>query len=248
LKGQYTIRIWRLAFVLLLCGVATTASCHRCSGPNVPTEPEFAAARRELVAELRAAGIRDTAVLSAIERTPREEFVLPDDRHRAYVDRALPIDRGQTISQPYVVARMTELLEIGPQARVLEVGTGSGYQAAILASIGAEVFSIEIDPQLADSARVRLNALGYRNIHVRAGDGFHGWPEEAPFDAAIITAAAPQVPPTLVGQLVGGGRLVMPLEKDSSQVLVQGRKQGDAMALKEITGVLFVPMTGEVRR
>jgi protein-L-isoaspartate(D-aspartate) O-methyltransferase len=201
-----------------------------------------------LVAELRAAGIRDTAVLAAIERTPREEFVLSQDRHRAYVDRALPIEREQTISQPYVVARMTELLELRPPARVLEVGTGSGYQAAILASLGAEVFTIEIDPKLADSARVRLKGLGYQNIQVRTGDGFRGWPEEAPFDAVIITAAAPQVPPALVGQLKPGGRLVMPLEKDSSQVLVQGRKQADGMAINEITGVVFVPMTGEVRQ
>jgi len=145
------------------------------------------------VSELRDSGISQPEVLAAIGRTPREEFVLPRDRHRAYLDRALPIEREQTISQPWVVARMTELLEVGSDARVLEVGTGSGYQAAVLASVVGEVFSIEIDAELAASSRQRLERLGYSNVHVRAGDGFYGWPEEAPFDAAIITAAAPRV-------------------------------------------------------
>jgi protein-L-isoaspartate(D-aspartate) O-methyltransferase len=224
------------------------ASCHRCCHSDAPVNLDFAAARQQLVTELRTAGIRDEAVLTAIGRTPREEFVLPGDLRRAYVDHALPIERDQTISQPYVVARMTELLEAGPKTRVLEIGTGSGYQAAILATIVGEVFTIEIDPQLADRARERLKRLGYRNVHVRSGDGFYGWPEEAPFDAAIITAAAPQVPPAIVAQLAPDGRLVMPLEKGSHQVLVQGRKQGTTVAMKEITDVVFVPMTGEVRR
>lgn len=247
MKGEETIRFSRLAlFALLSLGVVLPA-CHRCSRSNSSLEPDFADARRQLVTELRAAGVRDESVLAAIGRTPREQFVLPQDRHRAYVDHAMPIERGQTISQPYIVARMTELLEVGPQAKVLEVGTGSGYQAAVLATIVGEVFSIEIDPQLADQARERLHTLGYENVHVRSGDGFHGWPERGPFDAAIITAAAPQVPPAIVEQLAPGGRLVMPLERGSHQVLVQGRKQGDTVTLKDITDVLFVPMTGEVR-
>jgi len=200
------------------------------------------------VSELRDSGISQPEVLAAIGRTPREEFVLPRDRHRAYLDRALPIEREQTISQPWVVARMTELLEVGSEARVLEVGTGSGYQAAVLASVVGEVFSIEIDAELAASSRQRLERLGYSNVHVRAGDGFYGWPEEAPFDAAIITAAAPRVPPMIVEQLKEGGRLVMPLDDGERQSLVRGRKRGGEVPLERITEVIFVPMVGAVRK
>jgi len=200
------------------------------------------------VSELRDSGISQPEVLAAIGRTPREEFVLPRDRHRAYLDRALPIEREQTISQPWVVARMTELLEVGSDARVLEVGTGSGYQAAVLASVVSEVFSIEIDAELAASSRQRLERLGYSNVHVRAGDGFYGWPEEAPFDAAIITAAAPRVPPMIVEQLKEGGRLVMPLDDGVRQSLVRGRKRGGEVPLERITEVIFVPMVGAVRK
>lgn len=223
-------------------------ACHRGSRSEAPADIDFASARQQLVVELRAAGIRSEAVLGVIGSTPREEFVLPRDRHRAYVDHALPIEEGQTISQPYVVARMTELLEAGPRARVLEVGTGSGYQAAVLAALVGDVFTIEIDARLAERARARLEQLGHRNVHVRSGDGFFGWPEEAPFDAALITAAAPQVPPAIVAQLAPGGRLVMPLEKGSNQVLVRGVKRGETLELEEVAGVIFVPMTGEVRR
>lgn len=238
----------RSTVAALLCGVTLLPACQRGSRSEAPADIDFASARRQLVAELRATDIRSEAILAAIGSTPRHEFVPPKDRHRAYVNRALPIERGQTISQPYVVARMTELLEAGPKARVLEVGTGSGYQAAILAAVVGEVFSVEIDPQLAESSRALLERLGHRNVHVRSGDGFFGWPEEAPFDAAVITAAAPQVPPAIVAQLAPGGRLVMPLEKGSKQVLVRGIKRGDTLELEEITGVIFVPMTGEVRR
>src|SRR5262245_14534153 len=142
-----TIRLTRFALPVLFCGAALLLSCHRCSRSDSPTVIDFAPARLQLVAELRSAGIRDEAVLAAIGHTPRDEFVLPRDRDRAYTDHALPIERGQTISQPYVVARMTELLELGPRSRVLEVGTGSGYQAAILSSIVSKVFTIEIDTQ-----------------------------------------------------------------------------------------------------
>lgn len=143
---------------------------------------------------------------------------------------------------------MTELLEVTPDARVLEVGTGSGYQAAVLASIVSAVFTIEIDAELAASSRERLERLGYSNVHVRAGDGFYGWPEEAPFDAAIITAAAPQVPQRIVEQLKEGGRLVMPLDDGEHQFLVRGHKRGGEVALERITEVMFVPMTGAVRK
>jgi protein-L-isoaspartate(D-aspartate) O-methyltransferase len=173
--------------------------------------------------------------------------VLPRDRHRAYANQALPIEHDQTISQPYVVARMSELLEIEPGARVLEVGTGSGYQAAVLAALGATVYTIEIDARLADSARLLLERLGYSGVHVRAGDGYYGWPEAGPFDAAIITAATPKIPERLVAQLKPGGRMVMPLDEGRRQVLVRGRKRGDSLEIERITDVIFVPMTGAVR-
>lgn len=200
------------------------------------------------MSQLRDSGISQPRVLAAIGRTPREEFVLPRDRHRAYLDHALPIERRQTISQPWVVARMTELLEVGSDARVLEVGTGSGYQAAVLASLVGAVFTIEIDAELAASSRQRLERLGYTNVRVRAGDGFYGWPEEAPFDAAIITAASPRVPPKIVEQLKEGGRLVMPLDDGERQMLVRGRKRGGEVTLERITEVIFVPMVGAVRK
>jgi protein-L-isoaspartate(D-aspartate) O-methyltransferase len=174
--------------------------------------------------------------------------VLPRDRHRAYLDRALPIEREQTISQPWVVARMTELLEVDGDSRVLEVGTGSGYQAAVLAAIVKAVFSIEIEEELAASSRQRLERLGYSNVQVRAGDGFYGWPEEAPCDAAIITAAAPRVPPLIVKQLKEGGRLVMPLDDGTRQSLVRCRKRGGEVTVEPVTEVIFVPMVGAVRK
>jgi protein-L-isoaspartate(D-aspartate) O-methyltransferase len=248
LKGTTTtLRSARLRLVLL-GGLALLFSCQPCSPAKPPAGSDFAEARQRLVGELRDAGIMQPAVLAAIGRTPREEFVLPRDRDRAYLDRALPIEREQTISQPWVVARMTELLEVGPEARVLEVGTGSGYQAAVLASIVSAVFTIEIDPELAASSRERLERLGYTNVHVRAGDGFYGWPENAPFDAAIITAAAPKVPPLIVQQLKEGGTLVMPLDDGTQQYLVRGRKRGNDVPLERIAGVVFVPMTGAVRK
>lgn len=142
---------------------------------------------------------------------------------------------------------MTELLEIDAGDRVLEVGTGSGYQAAILAALGTTVYTIEIDAPLADGARRRLERLGFRGIHVRTGDGFYGWPEAAPFDAAIITAATPSIPERIVAQLKPGGRVVLPLDERPHQILVRGRKRGDGLEIERITGVLFVPMTGAVR-
>lgn len=248
-EGEETTISFSLRLTLaLLSALPLLPSCHRCTHPQAPDTTELVAARNDLVRQLRAAEIHDETVLAAIGRIPRDAFVRPRDRHRAYDDHALPIDAGQTISQPYIVARMTELLEVGPGARVLEVGTGSGYQAAVLASIVHEVFSIEIVPELAARARRRLQRLGYENVSVRTGDGFYGWPEAAPFDAAIITAAAPQVPPAIVAQLVEHGRLVMPLDTAAGQVLVRGRKRGTELVLEEIAGVLFVPMIGDVRR
>ena len=212
-----------------------------------PVPPDVSAARGWLLAELRHEGIRDDRVLNVIARVPREEFVRPQDRGRAYADEALPIGGGQTISQPYTVALMSQLLQLRGDERVLEIGTGSGYQAAVLAELAREVYSIEIDPGLAVSARERLGRLGYHNVKVRTGDGWYGWEEEAQFDAIIITAAAPYIPERLIAQLKPGGRLVMPLGDAGRQSLIRARKQGGELKVKRFTDVLFVPMTGAVR-
>lgn len=226
----------RVLAILLAAGACSPASA-----------PDLAAARATLVGELRAQGVTDARVLSAIGRVPREQFVRPQDRGRAYDNRALPIDSGQTISQPYVVALMSQLLELHGDERVLEVGTGSGYQAAVLALLARDVYSIEIDAELADAARVRLQELGYANVSVRAGDGFYGWEEAAPFDAIIVTAVAPRIPQRLVDQLKPGGRLVIPLGEGAQQMLVQGRKQGAGLQTKRVADVAFVPMIGAIR-
>lgn len=205
-------------------------------------------ARDGLIAELRQEGIRDARVLEVISKVPREEFVLEGDRHRAYENRALAIERGQTISQPLIVAMMTELLELKGEEKVLEIGTGSGYQAAVLSLLAKEVFSIEIDPVLATQARERLHRLGYRNVHVRQGDGFYGWPEEAPFDGIIVTAVAPRIPEPLVDQLRAGGALVLPLEEGWNETLVRARKREDgSLQIERFGSVAFVPMRGAIR-
>ena len=186
-------------------------------------------------------------VMAAMQRVPRHQFVGPDMRRHAYINGPLPIGHGQTISQPYIVALMTDLAELSKESRVLEVGTGSGYQAAVLAELAAEVYSIEIIPDLARRAAGRLESLGYTNLHTRLGDGYHGWPEEAPFDAILVTAAAPEVPQPLVGQLKPGGRLVIPVgHRDFGQELLVLRKSEDgAVSRREILPVVFVPLTGK---
>ncbi|MCK6557019.1 protein-L-isoaspartate(D-aspartate) O-methyltransferase [Candidatus Binatia bacterium] len=238
-------RRWAVGLALAL---VTATGCNSVTA-DPPTDPAdtYAAPRARLIAGLRGEGIRDPRVLAAIERVPRQDFVLPADRSRAYEDRALGIERGQTISQPYVVALMTELLELTGTERVLEVGTGSGYQAAVLALVAAQVYSIEIDPTLAAVAAGRLRRLGYDNVSVRVGDGFFGWPEAAPFDAVMVTAVAPQVPPALVAQLKDGGRLVMPLGTGDRQDLIRGRKRDGQLVIERVAPVAFVPMTGAVR-
>lgn len=205
-------------------------------------------ARSQLLAELRSEGVSDARVLRALERVPREEFVRPEDRGLAFANRALPIGGGQTISQPLIVGIMSQLLELSGVERVLEIGTGSGYQAAVLSQLARDVFSIEIDPQLAANANRLLERLGYTNVRVRAGDGFYGWEEEAPFDAVIITAVAPRIPERLMAQLRTEGVLVMPLEEGRSETLIRARKRADGTAQVERFGaVAFVPMRGAVR-
>ncbi len=189
-------------------------------------------------------GVTDARVLRAMRSVPRHEFVPEKLRRLAYVNRPLPIGHGQTISQPYVVARMTELLELEPGEKVLEVGTGSGYQAAVLAELTDAVYSIEIVGELARTARQRLRRLGYDSVTVRHGDGYEGWPGEAPFDAVIVTAAPERVPDALVEQLARGGRMVLPVgPQGGRQVLTVVRKTADGtVEREEVSVVRFVPM------
>jgi protein-L-isoaspartate(D-aspartate) O-methyltransferase len=191
-------------------------------------------------------GVRDVAVLAAMRRVPRERFIPEYLSHRAYDDEPLPIGQGQTISQPYVVAWMTEALRLEPRDRVLEIGTGSGYAAAVLATIVAEVYTVERLERLAESARRRLADLGYANVHVRHGDGTLGWPEHAPYDAIVVTASGPDVPPSLLRQLAIGGYLVMPVGSTSLfQRLVRVVRQGeDAYEREMLEEVSFVRLIG----
>lgn len=200
-------------------------------------------ARRRLSDVLREAGI-DPRVRAAMDAVPRHMFVPDSLQHVAYEDEALPIGLAQTISQPSLVGLMTEKLELRPTDVVLEVGTGSGYQSAILSPLAAEVYSIEVIPELAERAAALLARLGCANVHVRHGDGYAGWPERAPFDAIIITAAAPRVPEPLAQQLRVGGRMVLPIEND----LVRVVRHPDGLRREWLCSVSFVPMTGVIRR
>jgi protein-L-isoaspartate(D-aspartate) O-methyltransferase len=196
--------------------------------------------------QIEARGVTDARVLDAMRRVPRHAFVRPDDVVEAYDDHPLSIGHGQTISQPYIVGIMSELLGVGPGDRVLEVGTGSGYQAAVLAEMGCEVYSIEIVEPLARQAQEALASLGYENVHVKHGDGYRGWPEHAPFDAIIVTAAPPEIPAPLQEQLRVGGRLVVPVG-DYEQVLTVLTRTPAGFSRQEVIPVRFVPMTGEAR-
>ncbi|MFL6262006.1 MAG: protein-L-isoaspartate(D-aspartate) O-methyltransferase [Thermoanaerobaculia bacterium] len=239
------VRSRRLAAALIL-GALLAPGAVRCDGPDDP----FAAARHQMVERIRGRGVTDAAVLAALEAVPRHLFVPPADRAKAYEDRPLPIGDGQTISQPYMVALMTSLLELRPGERVLEVGTGSGYQAAILSRVAAEVYTIEIRKPFAERARRTLDALGYRNIQIRAGDGFQGWRDAAPFDGIIVTAAPPSVPDPLLRQLKTGGRLVIPVgDRNSLQsLLVLTKRRDGGFERSNVMPVFFVPMTGEAQR
>jgi protein-L-isoaspartate(D-aspartate) O-methyltransferase len=210
-------------------------------------EDRFTAERRRMVQEqLSSPGynITNARVLAALGKVPRHRFVPAELRHQAYADGPLPIGYDQTISQPYIVAFMTEKLDPQPTDRVLEIGTGSGYQAAVLAQLVAEVYTIEIIELLAQRAEADLKRLGYTNIHVRAGDGYQGWPEAAPFDAIIVTCAPEKVPPPLVEQFRDGGRMIIPIGPLGDQELVLLRKQGEQLEQRVVLPVRFVPMTG----
>ena len=201
--------------------------------------------RARMIERLREEGIRDERVLAAMAAVPRHIFVEEALAHRAYEDTALPLILGQTISQPYVVARMIELLIAGRElGKTLEIGAGCGYQAAVLSVLVRDVYSIEIVEPLARRAESDLARLGYRNVKVRHGDGYLGWPEAAPFDAIIVTCAPDHVPQPLVEQLRDGGRMIIPVGEESEQHLVLLRKRGDTLERENVLPVRFVPMTG----
>ena len=224
---------------------------------NYAASDDFASQRHALVAEIRretrwvseeiGKSELDAKVLDALDKVPRHEFVPESQVRKAYVNRPLPIGHGQTISQPFIVALMTDLLRLGPDSRVLEIGTGSGYQAAVLALLAKQVYSIEIVPELARSGAERLKRLGYGNVEVKVGDGYFGWVEHAPFDAIVVTAAPTQIPPPLVQQLKPGGRLVIPVGGQFlAQYLVLVEKGEDGkLTNRELLPVTFVPLTGE---
>jgi protein-L-isoaspartate(D-aspartate) O-methyltransferase len=203
----------------------------------------FRQAREQMVrSQLERRGISDQATLQAMRRVPRHHFVAESLAGEAYADRPLPIGYGQTISQPYMVAYMTQVVAPGLGRRILEIGTGSGYQAAVLAEAGAEVYSIEIIPELAKNAAERLRRLGFETIQVKAGDGYHGWPEHAPFDAIVVTAAAEFIPPPLLDQLKDGGRMVIPVGTPFFvQSLMLVEKRGSEITTRSLMPVRFVP-------
>jgi protein-L-isoaspartate(D-aspartate) O-methyltransferase len=216
--------------------------------PLLNDTPAQAAARREMVErQLHDRGIVDVRVLAAMRSIPRQAFIPAEQHAAAYSDGALPIGRRQTISQPYVVGLMTQLLGLAGNERVLEVGTGSGYQAAVLSQLAREVFTIEIDQIHATRARSVLTACGCANVSVLAGDGSFGWSEAAPFDAIIVTASTPRLPEPLRAQLRDGGRVVVPLERDDGEALAVGVRHGATIDWSWHGAVRFVPMTGAVR-
>jgi protein-L-isoaspartate(D-aspartate) O-methyltransferase len=245
-------RIYALALLLLLaaCSQPATETATRTLPPHTPTpeldNEDYRQARENLVAGIDIQGVHDPDVLRAMRAVLRHQFVPREYLRQAYEDHALPIGYGQTISQPYVVAWMTELLELQPGEKVLEIGTGSGYQAAVLAELGdVEVYTIEIVPELAESAAKRLQNLGYTSVHVKQGDGYYGWPEYAPFDAIIVTAAPDHLPAPLVEQLAPGGRLVIPIGPQGwVQSLWQFTNEGGELKGYNLGGVTFVPFTG----
>jgi protein-L-isoaspartate(D-aspartate) O-methyltransferase len=211
-----------------------------------PTDAEFALLRHRMVAhQLQRRGIADPRVLAAMERVPRHDFVAVGSEWAAYDDAPQPIGLGQTISQPYMVARMTELLELSDDSLVLEIGTGSGYQAAVLGTLAREVWTVERHAALAADARRTLAALGYDNVHVVVGDGTLGLPAHAPYDAIVVTAAAPRIPPALRDQLAPGGRLVIPVGDRETQQLTLLRRDPTGDRESAVLGCRFVPLVGE---
>jgi len=237
-----------LLFLLVSCSHVPTGTITQTTiaGTATSEDDPYVEARQQLLDDIKSMGIEDAAVLRAMESVPRHKFVPSEYLNQAYANHPLPIGYGQTISQPYIVAWMTELLELQPGEKVLEIGTGSGYQAAVLAELGdVEVYTIEIVPELADIAEDRLNELGYTNIHIKQGDGYYGWPEYAPFDAIIVTAAPDHLPAPLADQLTADGRLVIPIGPQGwVQSLWKFVYEGGELIGYNLGGVQFVPFTG----
>jgi protein-L-isoaspartate(D-aspartate) O-methyltransferase len=249
-RGLVTLLVAAGLLIAIVLAVGSLTAPGDSAAEPTPGQAEdvYSEMRNEMVsATIERRGVADEDVLAAMRSVPRHLFVPDEIRYLAYGDRALPIGYGQTISQPYIVAWMTELLGLEPGDRVLEVGTGSAYQAAVLSALpGVEVYTIEIIPELADSGRERLQDLGYVDVHCRQGDGYYGWPEHAPFDAIIVTAAPDHLPPPLVEQLAGGGRLVIPIgPRGGFQTLwLYARSASGELTAENMGGAVFVPLTG----
>jgi len=245
-KAQVTLSVgFLLAVLTMACAAGEGAPPGE--GSDVPNDGRYEQARRSMVStQIEARGVTDPLVLQAMRTVPRHLFVPPELRDQAYRDSPLPIGHRQTISQPYIVALMTELIRPAPGMKVLEIGTGSGYQAAVLAECVDKVFTIEILPELGREAAQLLEQLGYDNVITRIGDGYDGWPEEAPFDAIIVTAAPSSIPKPLLEQLAVGGRLVIPVGELSQDLVVVTRTE-TGYERRPASGVRFVPMTGKAQ-
>jgi len=239
-----------LLFALVCaCGSDNAPAPTSTQQPTAPAQDPFVAQRNKLVDEtIVARGITDKRVIAAMRKVPRHRLVPPEHRGRSYDDSPLPIGFDQTISQPYIVAAMTEAAQLTPGEKVLEIGTGSGYQAAVLAELGVDVYSIEIVEPLAKRTHELLARMGYNKLHLRIGDGYKGWPEAAPFDAVIVTAAPEKIPQPLIDQLAVGGRLVIPVGKSGDQELKVIERRKDGTTSETLMQVRFVPMTGEAQK
>ena len=235
--------------VLAVCLATAAAIAWRATGADAVGGEDYRAERNHMVDMLVRMGyVSNPRVIKALRTVPRHLFVPPALRSEAYVDTPLPIGHNQTISAPSIVAKMTELLEPDPDDIVLEIGTGSGYQAAVLSRLVKHVYTIEIIPELAESARKRLEELGYKNVTVKCGDGYKGWPEHAPFDGIIVTCAPTDIPQPLVQQLKEGGRMVIPVGDLWAQELYLLRKERGKIVKRAVLPVVFVPMTGEAAK
>lgn len=233
--------------MILLIGLLALTVCQQNTTVPLTREKAMELRKKMIEQQIMARGVKNPLVIEAMRTVPRHEFVPRDIRSNAYNDQALPIGFGQTISQPYIVAFMSEHLGVKPGDRVLEIGTGSGYQAAVLARIVDTVYTMEIIPQLAERAARTLQHLGYKNVVVRHGDGYAGWPEKAPFDAIIVTAAPPSIPPPLLAQLKTGGRMVLPVGEYVQELNII-RKTESGLHMESVLPVRFVPMTGKIQQ
>lgn len=237
-----------ILFLLVLTNLSCSGSGNKAREDVRPAQPDYAVLRQGMVnAQIVRRGVSDSLVLASMRKVPRHLFVRPEYRIFAYTDQPLPIDAGQTISQPYIVALMTELLGLKGGEKILEIGTGSGYQAAVLAEIAGEVYTIEILEGLAVSAASRLDSLGFTNVNVICGDGYRGWPDKSPFDGIIVTAAPDHIPRPLKEQLKVGGRLVIPVGEVYQELLLITRT-AEGYETASVIPVRFVPMTGEAEK